>query len=336
MNKNGTYMENATINPSPPNLAGLIWRPISHNDLVALVELAHKCHLVDGGLSFMIVEPDTLMSRYFPDAPGTGIGAFTPDERLVACATVHISGDSGTQQATIVGQVRPDLRNKGIGTYLIRWGQVQAQALLAGVNANPWVMQVVTESLTESAHKLYQAHGFEKVFKSLVMRRDLRLPVAGRPLPRDVTITSWQPELAEQFFQAYDAAFRERPGFPGWSAAEWIARVTANDLRPEWSLLARASGVQLGFVIGNIDLTTVPPGGFVWQIGVIPAQRRRGLGSALMVEAMRRMQAAGAASVQLTVNVNNPGAIDTYTQLGFITIGRRARYERTAEQYSNY
>ena len=318
--------------PSPPNLAGLIWRPISLNDLAALFELAHTCLLVDGGLSFMIDEPDTFKNRYFPDAPGTGIGAFAPDERLVACATVHISGDSGTQRAIIVGQVRPDLRNKGIGTYLMRWSQVQAQALLAGATANPWVLQINTESLTEPAHKLYHAHGFENVFEELVMRRDLHLPVADRPLPPDVTITSWQPELAEQFFQAYDAAFRQRPGFPGWSAAEWIARVTENDHIPEWSLLAGADGVPLGFVIGNIDLTTDPPGGHVWQIGVIPAQRRRGLASALMVETLRRMQAAGAASAQLTVNINNPGAIDTYTQLGFITIGRRARYERIAEQ----
>jgi mycothiol synthase len=324
-------MENATINPSPPNLAGLIWRTISRNDLAALVELAHTCLLIDGGLSFLF-EPDTLLSRYFPDVPGRGIGAFAPDERLVACATVYISGDSGTQRATTVGQVRPDLRNQGIGTYLMRWSQVQAQALLAGAATNPGVLQVSTESLTEPAHKLYHAHGFEKVFEELVMRRDLVLPVPDRALPRSVTITSWQPELAEQFYQAYHAAFRERPGFPGWSAAEWIAQVTDNDLIPEWTLLARAGGVPLGFVIGNIDLTTVPPGGFVWQIGVIPAQRRRGLGSALMVETMRRMQAEGAAWVQLAVHTNNPGAIETYSQLGFITIGRRARYERIAEQ----
>jgi ribosomal protein S18 acetylase RimI-like enzyme len=191
---------------------------------------------------------------------------------------------------------------------------------------------VSTESLTEPADRLYQAHGFERVFDELVMRRDLQLPLPVRALPPDVTITSWRPDLAEQFFLAYDAAFHDRPGFPGWSAAEWIARVTENDLILEWSLLARAGGLPLGFVIGNIDLTTDPPGGYVWQIGVIPAQRRRGLASALLVETMRRMQAAGATSTQLTVHINNPGAIQAYARLGFATIGRRARYERIAEQ----
>jgi ribosomal protein S18 acetylase RimI-like enzyme len=46
---------------------------------------------------------------------------------------------------------------------------------------------------------------------------------------------------------------------------------------------------------------------------------------------MRRMQAAGAASAQLTVHINNPGAIQTYAQLGFVTIGRRALFERIME-----
>jgi mycothiol synthase len=323
-------MENSTIHPSPPNLANLYWRPIHQNDLDAVVELAKCCYKIDGGLCFLF-EPDTIQSRYFPGGPGKGIGAFLPDGRLAACTTVNIDNDPGKQRAKIVGQVRLDLRRKGIGTYLMRWSQTQARNLIADVAAAPGVMQVATESLTESAHHLYLAHGFQCVFEELVMERDLHLPLPDRPLPPDVTIADWRPDLADQFFQAYAAAFRERPGFPGYSAGEWITRVTENDHKPEWSLLARVDGTPVGFVIGNIELTLDPPGGHIWQIGVIPAQRRRGLGSALLAESMRRMQAAGAVTALLTVHVNNPGAILAYTRLGFTTIGRRARYERAAE-----
>jgi ribosomal protein S18 acetylase RimI-like enzyme len=108
--------------------------------------------------------------------------------------------------------------------------------------------------------------------------------------------------------------------------------VTENDHQPEWSLLACVAGEPVGFVIGNIDLTKDPPGSHIWQIGVIPAQRRRGLASALLVETMRRMQADGASSALLTVHLNNPGAIKAYAQLSFITVGRRARYERMIEK----
>ncbi len=147
------------------------------------------------------------------------------------------------------------------------------------------------------------------------------------PFPGDVTISTWHSDLACQFYQAYHAAFRERPGFPGFTADEWVNHWMTDNVVPEWSLLALAAGVPAGFVIA----TTNPPHGFIVQVGVVPAQRRRGLSSALMVESMQRMQAQGSISAQLTVGTNNPGAIQTYIQLGFTTIGRRARYEKIIE-----
>lgn len=321
-------MQNSTIIPAPPSLAGLAWRPITRDDLAALVDLSSACFLADGGLHFLF-EPDSIGDRFFPDAPGAVIGAFAPDGRLAACAAAHLGESPGAQRAVLAGHVRPDQRGKGIGTYLMRWGQVQAQSLLAGSANDQPVVQISTESLTESAHRLYCAHGFEIVAESLVMGRDNDLPLPDCSLLPGVTLTNWQPDLADQFFQAYAAAFRERPGFPGWTtASEWVDSWTTDSFRPEWSLLARAGNVPLGFLMA----TSNPPRGFVMQVGVVPTQRRRGLCSALIVETMRRMQAAGAVSTQLTVHVDNPGAIKTYARLGFATIGRRARYERIVQQ----
>ena len=300
---------------------GVTWRPMSRNDLPALVDLAGKGYLADGGLHFLF-EPDEITGRYFPATSGTAMGAFTVDEQLVACTSVYLNPGSDIQQAIIIGLVRPDWRGRGIGTCLMRWSQVQAQALLTG--ATTPVLQIRTESLTEPAARLYLAHGFAVVFEELVMRRDLHRPLPDSWLPPEVTITPWQPDLADQFFQAYEAAFRERPGFPGWTRAEWIAHWLDDDFRPAWSLLAQVGHVPLAFLIA----IATPPHGFVVQVGVVPSQRRRGLASALVVETMRRMQADGAASIQLTVNTNNPSAIKTYTALGFVTIGRRARYDR--------
>ena len=314
--------------PAPPSLAGLSWRWITRADLAALVDLSNACFLADGGLHFLF-EPDSIGDRFFPDAPGTTIGAFAADGRLAACAAAHLGEGSGSRRAMLVGHVRPDQRGQGIGTYLIRWGQVQAQSLLSGSANDQPVMQIATESLTEAARRLYQTHGFENVFDSLVMGRDNDLPLPDCPLPPGVTLTNWQPILADQFFQAYDTAFRERPGFPGWTtAAEWVDSWTNDNFRPEWSLLARADNVPLGFLLGTSNTRH----GFVMQVGVVPTQRRRGLCSALIVETMRRMQAAGAVSTQLTVHVDNPGAIKTYAKLGFATIGRRARFERSVGQ----
>src|SRR6185436_8727466 len=99
-----------------------------------------------------------------------------------------------------------------------------------------------TESLTDSAHHLYLSHGFQSVFEALVMGHDLRGALPDRHLPPDMTLTEWRLDLADQFFQAYQAAFRDRPGFPGYSAEEWISGVTESDNNPAWTLLAYAGG----------------------------------------------------------------------------------------------
>ncbi len=307
-----------------------MWRSIDPDDLEAVVELAQSCYAMDGGIGFLF-EPEEIHSRYLPDQPGSRIGAFSPDGRLAACASVSIHRDPGRRRARIVGQVRPEVRGRGLGTALMQWSLEQAQVLLAGAGEPQKVMEVATESLTEPARRLYLARGFACVFEELVMEMDLRQPLQDRRLPPDVAITNWQPDLAEKFFQAYHASFHERPGFPGYRAAEWIAIVTENDHRPDWSLLARLGGEPAGFVIGNIDLSKDPPGGHIWQVGVVPSQRRRGLASALLVESMRRMQAGEAVSAFLTVHVNNPGAVEAYARLGFKTIGRRARFERAID-----
>lgn len=320
-------MNNLTRIPAPPQQAGLSWRAVTTDDLSAIVELAQECLRADGGLPFLFA-PEAVQERYVPNRPGARIGAFDDDGRLAAVAAIHGDGDGTPQRATLVGGVRPGRRRHGLGTYLLRWGQAQAPALLAPASGGPRVLRVSTESLTEPAHRLYLAHGFDCVFDERVMRRDLRQPLSHRPLPDGVTLATWEPEVAGQFYTAYHAAFRERPGFPGFSAEQWISGVNENDLVAEWTLLARAGDTPLGFVIGALDLTAQPPGGYVVQIGVVPEARRQGLASALMVEALRRMQAAGAPCVHLVVHLNNPGASEAYTRLGYITIGRRARYER--------
>jgi GNAT superfamily N-acetyltransferase len=134
-------LENASNIPVPPNMIDFIWRPIGQNNLEAIIELSKSCYAVDGGIGFLF-EPDIIKSRYLPNEPSSGIGAFTPDGRLAACASVSIIGDPGRQRARIVGQVHPDERGRGIGTYLMQWSQEQAKALLAGVAEPHRVMEV--------------------------------------------------------------------------------------------------------------------------------------------------------------------------------------------------
>jgi len=304
--------------PTPPTSDSLSWRALQATDQEAITGLSSACQAVDGGQA--LVAADAYLRQ---GAAGATIGGFDAGAGLIACAAVWPEQTSDEQRANILGQVHPDARGRGLGTFLLRWSVAQAQALPADAPADqPRLLRLTTEALTPAAERLYQQFGFTQQFAEDVMRCDLDLALPDAPFPPGVTLETWTPALAGQFYEAYQDAFRERPGFPVWSAAEqWIEWATGEDtFHPEMSLLARDGRQPVGFIVCD--------DAWIVQVGTHPAWRGRGLGAALVVEALRRFKAAGAQHVTLDVNVNNPGAARVYAWLGFRVIGRRARYEQ--------
>lgn len=127
-----------------------------------------------------------------------------------------------------------------------------------------------------------------------------------------------------RFFAVYQAAFRDRPGFPGWPQARWTEWISgAEDFRPEWALLATLGGTDAGFVVADA-------GGWITQLGVVPSARGHGIGAYLISEAVHRLRAGGETAITLNVSIGNPHAIALYRRAGFTWAGRRARYESRA------
>ncbi len=264
-----------------------------------------------------------ILEHYLPAQPGSSIGAFEMDGRLVACAATQPTHTANEYRTTIVGQVHPDHRRRGFGTLLLRWSISEAGRLLAScLSDRAHVLQLTTEMLTEEAARLFERHGFAQQFAEDVMRRDVSAPLPDTLLPTGIKFTPWAPTLVSQFFAVYQAAFRERPSYPDSSQEEWLAwlETDADDFRPETSLLATHDDIPAGFIVCADR--------WIVQMGVRPEQRGRGIGSALVIEVLQRFQAAGGDHVLLDVNLNNPGAARVYTRLGFERVGQRARYMR--------
>jgi mycothiol synthase len=283
--------------------------------------LAAACLEADGGLPLAATEP-FVRRRYMQESPRATIGAFDTSGRLVAGAAAQPAHTDDEYRAAIVGQVHPTERGRGLGRFLMAWSLAQAGALLASCPADrPRALHLLTEGLTARAERLYARYGFMQQFAEDVMLRDLHAPIPDAPLPLEIALATWTPALAPQFFEAYDSSFRDRPGFPSWSAEQWIAWVADDDeFRPELSLLATATQQPVGFVVCSDE--------WIVQVGTRPEWRGRGLGSALVIEALRRWRAAGGERMLLDVNANNPMARRVYERLGFEVIGRRARYVR--------
>jgi len=304
----------------------LSWRSLQPADVVAIAALATACLEADGGLPWGATD-DYVQEHYLPAGPGASIGAFEMDGRLVACTALKPTHTPEKYRITTVGQVHPACRRRGLGTFLLNWSIAEASKLLAACPPDrPHVMQLTTESLTEAAVGLYERHGFTRQSPEDVLRRDLGTSLPNVPLPPGLRFEMWVPALADQFFAVYHAAFRERPGYPNWGQEEWLAwtGVGEDEFRPELSLLASCGDLPVGFITcgdgwqrGEVAII---------QLGVRPEWRGQGIGSALLVETLRRFQAAGGDHVLLDVNVDNPRAARVYARLGFERDGRRAKY----------
>jgi mycothiol synthase len=281
----------------------LTWGPL--DGPADLVGLAERCHAADGGAA------ENTVRRYLADGVITTSGR-TSRGSLVAAAAV-LRQEPGP---VVTGMVDPAHRGQSIGGRLLDW------ALAAAATVGDPVT-VETEGLTEGAARLFASRGLRQVFAEDVMRFDLSDEPPAVPLPVGVRLTVWTPELAARFFAVYEAAFRDRPGFPGWPAERWVVWTAGDDeFRPQWSVLATGpDGDDAGFV--------TCAQGWIVQVGVVPSWRGRGLGAALMAEALHRMRADGATEVLLDVNADNPGAARLYAALGFTLIGRRAKFQPT-------
>lgn len=305
---------------TPPTTLDLHWRPLDANDRAGIGALIAECIARDGGLGFMATEP-SFLKRFVSENPHPGIGGFDKNARLMASAAARRDRGSDEDSVTLVGNVHPNYRRRGLGDYLLTWSMAQAQTLfVASADNLPRAVYIRTESLTDDAEKLYMRFGFRRVFAENVMRREMQLPLPDAPFPPDIKLASWRAELANQFFEAYQASFRDRPGFPNPSADDWISG-TANDddFRADLSWLALQVGQPVGFI--------ACAKGWVSQMGVRPEWRGKGLGTALLVRALAQMRDEGDKFAMLDVNANNSTATRVYTRLGFTVVGRRGKYE---------
>ncbi len=171
------------------------------------------------------------------------------------------------------------------------------------------------------------------VFAEEVMNYDLSLALPHVTPPSFVSYLTWDAQSIHAFFTIYQAAFRERPGFPGWEEEEWIHWVSDNPLfRPDLSFLAVVQGQAVGFVTNAEDEATLGQNGYLIQVGVPPQWRDQKLGSALVVRSLQAWQEEGKKAVILHVNSNNPEALRLYQQLGFAIVKRRGKFRQLSAE----
>lgn len=276
-----------------------VWRAVSPGDAGDLSRLDGAIKQADGAQT---------ISDLVRDALSAEVAVCASTSRGAIIGVGYVNG------ATLGGGVDPDYRRRGVGSRLLGWAEKRAPA---GVP-----LMIRNEALTADAHALYLSHGFECQMLETRMAREVTPAAPAVPLPDGVKTLSWSGETAPLFFAAYRASFADRPGFPDPPAEQWIGEHDGEKFDPGVSQVAVVGGAPVGFV--TVELAS--PHGWIDQIGVGPAWRRRGLGAGLLSATLRRFQAMAIFDVLLHVNSNNPGAAALFERVGFRGNLPRARY----------
>jgi len=304
--------------------ADLDWRPIEREDAGAWSAMLHAIQHADRDWEFL-TEQDLLddFGDPYQDFPRSSVGAFS-GATMAAFGTLRVRSEADpVHDMRYWGGVHPAWRQRGLGRRLLDWAEDAAVGLHREHHpGRPLSLSGSCLEHNAAAAALYAARGYRPVRWFHVMTRDLKAPVPGAPLPPDMRVVPFSPELAEDARAIRNEAFADHWGSTEVSAEAWHHQVTAGTFRPGYSFLAYAGQEPAGFVfseeyeayngvIGGRDL-------FIGTLGTRRAARGRGIASALLARALAEARAAGFISGSLVVDADSPtGAVGLYERAGF-------------------
>jgi ribosomal protein S18 acetylase RimI-like enzyme len=89
--------------------------------------------------------------------------------------------------------------------------------------------------------------------------------------------------------------------------------------RQRVALAAEVNGAVAGFLLADVRTFEFgsEPCGWILEVGVDPGRARHGIGSSLLVEAVRRLRASGVSTVRTMVRRNNVPVLTFFRTNGF-------------------
>ena len=222
--------------------------------------------------------------------------------------------------------VHPDHRDRGLGERLLEWSERRGVER-AAPSTELRLGQVVT-STDASARGLLESRGYEPVRTYWRMS----MPLEERPpppaWPEGVRVRTFDQERdTRAVYALVQDAFRDNERHAAESFEEWQAfMIDREAFEPGLWFIAEAKGEIVGCVLcPNYD-----DEGWVRQLAVARDWRRRGLGTALLRQAMSELSRRGRREIGLVVDSwNRTGAKEMYERAGMTVAREHVRYEKT-------
>jgi mycothiol synthase len=225
------------------------------------------------------------------------------------------------------GVVHPKHRGRGIGASLMNRIEQRAHELVAGLSSVRFRHAIDADDRAAAA--MLRARGLRRVRHFWHMRIDLVGPVEPGPAPDGIEVTGIvAPDDLPAVHAILDEAFADDWGHHPEPFHRWAqAQTTSPSYDPTLWLLATVGGEPVGALTAN----TWGDRGWVSEIGVLPAHRGRGIGSALLRRSFATFARRELQSVFLNVDAENPtGATVLYERVGMRIVNRWELWERSS------
>ncbi|MHC4471525.1 MAG: GNAT family N-acetyltransferase [Planctomycetota bacterium] len=249
-------------------------------------------------------------------------------------ALAHYPG-RGEDAFLVEGAVHPEHRRRGVGTRLLGHAREEAARRAAALEtSHPAYFQAYTREVETGRIALFTKLGLEPFLEV----RNLARPLAGLPAPKPapgVSIRGFEPGADDAATRrALAEAFEDDPQEAPVSDDRW--RELLEHANPELWVLAVEDEECAGICRSRIEEARNRRlgirEGWVNEVGVRPRWRGRGLGMALLLAALHRLEEAGMDTAHLFVVAGNPTRAERlYERAGFLlrwrTLHHRVRID---------
>lgn len=245
----------------------------------------------------------------------------------LATMAVLVRGDDGTAAAyadvidrahsvvSVYGHVHPAHRGRGLGRWLVKWGERYAERVMP--LADPEAMVAVQHFVPKEhakARELLAGRGYEPVREVYEMAIDLREAPAVPDAPDGFDVRAFRPGIDDRpAYEAMEDAFRDLWGRPQGSWERYRAMLDVLAADPGLMLLAW-DGDDLA---GQCWARRLGDEAWIDALGVGRRWRGRGLGRFLLLSAFAALRERGARTTMLNVDAGNTsGAARLYLGAG--------------------
>jgi mycothiol synthase len=203
----------------------------------------------------------------------------------------RIVGYSAARGESVEVYVLPESRRRGIGSRLLAAAEEAVEGPL---------IEATTRQDEPGASPFLEGQGYARVYETWVMQVELDGQTPPPAWPEGMTVRTFRPEEAHAVKELLDLAYAEEPDFTNRPFEEWKTFMLGDPSfeAESWFVVEAPDGSLAAAALNWRE-------GFVKDLVVHPARRRRGLGAALLRHTFRHFAARGLDRVTLKTDSRN-------------------------------